>query len=46
LFWVAHLVGQLPPGKDHIHQVVFIVLSLAGLLVPVREFFRPAARAH
>jgi len=46
VFWVAHLVGQLPPGKDHIHQVVFIVLSLAGLLVPVREFFRPGARAH
>jgi len=46
VFWVAHLVGQLPPGKDHIHQVVFIVLSLAGLLVPVREFFRPGTRAH
>ncbi|GLY66822.1 hypothetical protein [Amycolatopsis taiwanensis] len=42
VFWVAHLVGQLPPGKDHIHQVVFIVLSLAGLLVPVREFFSTA----
>src|SRR5215216_3234692 len=28
-----------PPYKDHIHQVVFIVLSLAGLLLPVREFF-------
>lgn len=40
LFWVVHLVGGLPPGKDHIHQVVFIVLSLAGLLLPVREFFR------
>ena len=39
LFWTAHLVGGLPPGKDHIHQVVFIVLSLAGLLLPVREFF-------
>ncbi|WP_236795373.1 hypothetical protein [Amycolatopsis sp. GM8] len=39
LFWAAHLAGQLPPGKDHIHQVVFLVLSLAGLLVPVREFF-------
>jgi hypothetical protein len=41
LFWVAHLVGGLPPGKDHVHQVVFIVLSLVGLLVPIREFFRP-----
>jgi hypothetical protein len=40
VFWVAHLVGGLPPGKDHIHQVLFIVLSLAGLLVLVRAFFR------
>jgi len=39
-FWVVHLVGRLPPSKDHLHQVVFIVLSLAGLLLPVREFFR------
>jgi uncharacterized membrane protein HdeD (DUF308 family) len=39
LFWTAHLVGGLPPGKEHVHQVVFIVLSLAGLLLPVREFF-------
>ena len=39
LFWTAHLVGGLPPGKDYIHQVVFIVLSLVGLLLPVREFF-------
>ena len=38
-FWTAHLVGGLPPGKDHIHQVVFIILSLAGLLLLVREFF-------
>jgi uncharacterized membrane protein HdeD (DUF308 family) len=46
LFWTAHLVGGLPPGKDHIHQIVFIVLSLAGLLLPVREFFsRGEARA-
>jgi hypothetical protein len=26
-----------PPGKDHIHQIVFIVLSAAGLLLPVRD---------
>lgn len=39
VFWTAHLFGGLPPGKDHVHQVVFIVLSLAGLLLPVREFF-------
>jgi hypothetical protein len=38
-FWVIHLVGRLPPGKDHTHQVVFIVLSLVGLLLPVRQFF-------
>ena len=40
VFWVVHLVGRLPPSKDHVHQMVFIVLSLAGLLLPVREFFR------
>jgi uncharacterized membrane protein HdeD (DUF308 family) len=39
IFWIAHLVGGLPPGLDHIHQVVFIILSLVGLLIPVREFF-------
>jgi uncharacterized membrane protein HdeD (DUF308 family) len=39
IFWIAHLVGGLPPGQDPIHQIVFIVLSLAGLLIPVREFF-------
>ncbi len=39
LFWSAHLLGGLPPGQDHIHQIVFIVLSLVGLLLPMREFF-------
>jgi uncharacterized membrane protein HdeD (DUF308 family) len=39
VFWTAHLVGTLPPGKDHIHQVVFMVLSVIGLLLPVGEFF-------
>ncbi|WP_210718195.1 hypothetical protein [Amycolatopsis acididurans] len=39
LFWLAHLVFGLPPGKDHVHQVVFIALSLAGLLLPMRMFF-------
>jgi uncharacterized membrane protein HdeD (DUF308 family) len=39
IFWLAHLLGGLPPGKDHIHQIVFIVLSLAGLLIPIGEFF-------
>src|SRR4051794_28282445 len=33
-FWAMHLVGGLPPGKDPIHQIVFIMLSLAGLLLP------------
>jgi uncharacterized membrane protein HdeD (DUF308 family) len=46
LFWTAHLVGGLPPGKEQVHQIVFIALSLAGLLLPVREFFpRRGARA-
>ncbi len=39
LFWLAHLLGGLPPGQDHIHQILFIILSLVGLLIPVREFF-------
>lgn len=38
-FWAAHLFGDLPPGHDHVHQVVFIALSVSGLLLPVREFF-------
>ncbi|TQJ60023.1 hypothetical protein FBY30_2280 [Arthrobacter sp. SLBN-83] len=40
VFWVLHLAGNLPPGNDHIHQVVFIVLSLVGLLLPAREFLQ------
>lgn len=36
VFWVVHLVAGRPPGKDHVHQIVFIVLSTAGLLLPVR----------
>ena len=40
VFWSAHLLGGLPPGRDHIHQVLFIVLSLLGLVLPIREFFR------
>ena len=38
-FWISHLVGNLPPGQDHIHQIVLIALSLLGLLLPVGEFF-------
>jgi hypothetical protein len=41
VFWAIHLAAGLPPGKDHIHQMVFIALSLIGLLVPVRAFFPP-----
>ena len=39
IFWTIHLVGVLPPGNDHIHQIVFIIISLLGLLLPVRQFF-------
>lgn len=39
VFWTIHMVSELPPGRDHIHQVVFIALSLLGLLLPVRAFF-------
>lgn len=39
VFWTAHLVFNLPPGKDHVHQVVFIALALLGLLLPIPEFF-------
>jgi hypothetical protein len=39
IFWTIHLVGGLPPGNDHIHQIVFIIISLLGLLLPVRQFF-------
>jgi hypothetical protein len=47
LFWTWHLLGGSPPGKDHVHQVVFIVVSLVGLILPVREFFgRRGARDH
>ncbi len=39
IFWLAHLLGGLPPGQDHVHQIVFIVLSLVSLLLSVSEFF-------
>lgn len=38
IFWIAHLLGGLPPGQDHIHQIVFIAFSLAGLLLPAKAF--------
>jgi len=40
IFWSAHLLGGLPPGQDHIHQVVFILISLAGLLFSAGSFFK------
>ena len=46
VFWLAHLLGRLPPGKDHVHQVLFVVLSLVGLLVPIRAFWRAPAGAR
>jgi hypothetical protein len=46
IFWTAHLVGDLPPGEDHVHQVIFIAMSLLGLLLPIGEFFpRPEDRS-
>jgi uncharacterized membrane protein HdeD (DUF308 family) len=39
IFWLAHLLGGLPPGQDHLHQIVFIVLSFVSLLISVNEFF-------
>lgn len=45
VFWLTHLILGLPPGTDHVHQIVFIVLSLAGLLLPIGAFFtRPSSR--
>ncbi len=44
VFWLVHLVARLPPGKDHVHQVVFIVLSAGGLLLPVRSFLTKQLR--
>jgi len=32
-FWLAHFLGGLPPGRDHIHQIFFILLSLVSLLI-------------
>ncbi len=46
IFWTAHFLGGLPPGKDHVHQIVFIVLSLVGLLLPVGEFFPRGVDRH
>lgn len=39
IFWLTHFLDGLPPGQDHIHQIVFIVLALVSLLISMREFF-------
>ena len=39
VFWSVHLFGNLPPGQDHVHQVVFLILSLASLLLSMSTFF-------
>ena len=40
-FWGVHLALSLPPGKDHVHQVAFLLLALLGLALPFKEFFPP-----
>jgi len=44
VFWTVHLVGGLPPGRDHLHQVVFIALSLVGLLAVASSAVLPRPR--
>jgi hypothetical protein len=46
VFWSVHLIGRLPPGQEHIHQIVFIIISLAGLLLPMNAFFSRRAGKH
>lgn len=41
LFWLAHLAWDLPPGEDHVHQVLFIAASTLALAASWRAFFRP-----
>lgn len=43
VFWSIHLFGNLPPGQDHIHQIVFIILSLTSLLLSMGNFLRRGA---
>ena len=45
VFWAAHLILHLPPSTDHVHQYAFIVLSLIGLLLPLRPFFSRSSAA-
>jgi hypothetical protein len=46
IFWSAHLFGGLPPGQDHVHQIVFIILSLASLLLSISTFFPRGMSKH
>lgn len=41
VFWTIHLVAGLPPGKDHIHQVVFIASSAGRREVPKAARYSP-----
>jgi len=40
-FWLAHLLWGLPPGKDHVHQIVLGVLAVAGLVLTTPAHQRP-----
>jgi hypothetical protein len=46
VFWSAHLLGDLPPGQDHVHQIGFIILSLASLLLSMSTFFPRGTGGH
>jgi hypothetical protein len=37
LFWLAHFAGGLPPGNDHVHQVVLGAAALAALALTARR---------
>ncbi|MVU76821.1 hypothetical protein GPX89_06110 [Nocardia sp. ET3-3] len=41
VFWLTHLLSNLPPAKDHIHQILFIAISLAALLATIPYPLRP-----
>lgn len=43
IFWLTHLLADLPPARDHIHQVVFFVLSAAALVAALPRSGRGAA---
>jgi len=46
-FWAIHFAAGLPPGTDHVHQILFLALSLLGLLMPFRQFsLQRSSRDH